>query len=395
MSRERSRRAGSRRSARDEEGALADELRALISEQARLRGVAELVSRGAPPEEVFAAVANETSELVGEQVSLTRFEEEGIYSVLAVAGGGPVPIGTRVEYDPGCISDLVFRAGAAARIDDYDKVPGAVLAHKLNLVGSCGAPIIVEGRVWGILAAMSPTRALPAGTEQRLTQFADLVAASVANAATRAQLTASRARIVAAADESRRRLQRDVHDGAQQRLVHAVITLKLAAAALSERDDPTAELVRESLQHVERASSDLRDLVHGILPASLVRGGLRNGIESLAADCPLPVDIEVSAPRLATELETTAYFVVAEALTNVVKHARATHVRIHAALEDDALRIEVRDDGRGGVDSRRGSGITGLSDRIDAGRGTLTITSPPGHGTTLSASLPVPSAAAV
>ena len=386
---------GTRRLARGVNGALADELRALVDEQERWRGVAELVARGVLPEEVFAAVAEQTSGLVGEHVSLTRFEEAGVYSVVAVAGGGPVPIGTRVEYDPGCISDLVFRAGAARRIDDYDKVPGAALAHKLKLVGSCGAPILVEGRVWGVLAAMSPDRALPAGTEQRLTQFADLVAVAVANAATRAQLTASRARVVAAADESRRRLQRDVHDGAQQRLAQAAITLKLATNALPDGDDPTAELVRESLQHVERASTDLRDLVRGILPASLVRGGLRIGIESLVADCPLPVDIDVSTPRLAPELETTAYFVVAEALTNVVKHARAARVHIRAALEGDALRIEVRDDGRGGADVRRGSGITGLSDRIEARRGTLTVTSPPGDGTTLSASLPIQVATAV
>ncbi|HEY6890719.1 MAG TPA: ATP-binding protein, partial [Solirubrobacter sp.] len=229
---------------------------------------------------------------------------------------------------------------------------------------------------------------LPAGTEDRLTQFSELAAAAIANAENRAKLTASRARVVATADETRRRLQRDLHDGAQQRLVHAQITLELAReAAVTGR--PAAELIGEALAHTERANRELRDLVRGIMPAALTGGGLRTGIESLTDDMPLPIDLRVTVPRLGTQTETTAYFVVAEALTNVIKHARATQATVEVTVQGHALSIDVRDDGAGGADARHGTGLTGLLDRIEAANGTLTVSSPPGHGTALHATLPL------
>jgi signal transduction histidine kinase len=251
-------------------------------------------------------------------------------------------------------------------------------------------PITVDGRIWGMLTATTPDRSLPAGTEDRLAQFSELVAAAIANAAHRAQLTASRARMMATADDVRRRLQRDVHDGAQQRLVQTVITLKLARAALDDGGHAAAAaLVDESLAHAQRATSELRDIVHGILPASLSRGGLRGGVESLIASHPLPVSASIDVPRLAPATETTAYFVIAEALTNVVKHAGATRAEVSAGVNGRWLTVMVRDDGAGGAVPARGSGLTGLYDRVEAGEGTLTVTSPPGRGTTVRAVLPV------
>ncbi|MDT7742152.1 MAG: hypothetical protein QOE59_1230 [Actinomycetota bacterium] len=228
------------------------------------------------------------------------------------------------------------------------------------------------------------------GVETRLTQFAELAAVAIANAETTAKLTASRARVVATADETRLRLQRDVHDGAQQRLVHTIIALKLARDALADWS-PATDLVDEALANAERANSELRDIVHGILPASLTRGGLRAGLESLVADLTFPVDLRVTAPRLPTATETTAYFVVAEALTKMVKHAQAHHARVQVNLDGDTLAIEVYDDGVGGADPTRGTGLIGLRDRVDAAEGALAITSPASHGTTLQVTLPVTS----
>jgi signal transduction histidine kinase len=222
----------------------------------------------------------------------------------------------------------------------------------------------------------------------RLEKFAALAAAAIANAENRAKLTASRARIVAAADEARQRLQRDVHDGAQQRLVQTVLTLKLARIA-ADAGEQTDDLVEEALGYAERATAELRDLVHGILPASLARAGLRSGIESLIADLPIPVELDFVAPRLPAGTEITAYFVVAEALTNVVKHAAATQASVRVEIDAGRVTIEVSDDGAGGADPARGSGLTGLMDRVETAEGRFTVVSPPGAGTVVRASFPV------
>jgi signal transduction histidine kinase len=212
---------------------------------------------------------------------------------------------------------------------------------------------------------------------------------AIANAETQAKLTASRARVVATADETRRRLQRDVHDGAQQRLVHAVIALKMARNTV-EVDSAASGFVEEALTNLERACRELRDIVHGILPRSLTHGGLRIGLESLVGGVTLPVDVRVTTPpRLPAAVETTAYFVVAESLTNAVKHSRARAVSVRVDLEEDTLVIEIRDDGVGGADATRGTGLTGLLDRVDAANGSLTIISAPGEGTAVHAELPV------
>jgi signal transduction histidine kinase len=363
------------------------ELRALADEQAALRRLAELVARGAAPPEVFVAVAAEASALLGDLATeLLWFE--GDEAVAVAACNSRVPLGLRIPSHPGTPTGRVLHTGAPQRADTFEGTPFAELARQVGLVAGVAVPVVVGGRVLAALTASSSGPPLPAGVEVRLAQFAELAAVAIANAETGSKLTASRARVVATADETRRRLQRDVHDGAQQRLVHAVIALRLARGA-AEDGCAAATHIDEALTNVERAGRELRDVVHGILPRSLTHGGLRMGVESLAADLPVPVDVRVSTPRLSATTETTAYFVIAEALTNAVKHARAHELGVSVDLDGDTLVVEVRDDGVGGADPARGTGLTGLLDRVDAVGGTLTITGPAGRGTVVRAELAV------
>jgi signal transduction histidine kinase len=205
------------------------------------------------------------------------------------------------------------------------------------------------------------------------------------------RLAVTRARLIAAADETRRRIQRDVHDGAQQRLVHTVVTLKLARAELDGDRGAAEELLDEALLNAERAQAELRELVHGIMPAALSRGGLRSGVESLVDHVDLPVDVEICAERFPAAVETTAYFIVAEALTNVVKHAQAGEAHVSAFVHDGVLHLEVRDDGVGGADGERGTGLAGLADRVAAHKGKIAFTSSPGRGTRITVEIPVES----
>ncbi len=366
------------------------EVQALADEQAALLRVAQQVAGGGPPDAVFEAVAVEAQQLLsGQPVTLVRYEDDEVLVVIS-RSGGPAPPGTRIAYEPGSLPDRVRREGKAVRVDDYSVEPNAARARRYGLVAAVAAPIAVESRVWGTLTATSADGPLARGVEERLQRFANLVGVAVSNATSRAQLIASRARVLSTADETRRRLQRDLHDGAQQRLVHTVITLKLARQSLAQGDVPTGvDRVEEALKHAQRATGELRELVSGILPAALTRSGLRGGVESLLADLPLPVDTAVEVPRMAVEIETTAYFVIAEALTNVVKHARASRVWVRADLDAGAVRIEVGDDGVGGARAGEGSGLTGLLDRVEVRGGRLRISSPPGRGTTIEATLPV------
>jgi signal transduction histidine kinase len=222
-----------------------------------------------------------------------------------------------------------------------------------------------------------------------MAEFTELVATAISNLEARSDLAASRARLVAAADEERRRVVRDLHDGAQQRLVHTVITLKLAEQALHKDAHDGPELVQGALEQAEQAMAELRELAHGILPEVLTSGGLRAGVDALASRMSIPVDMRVSVDRLPPAVEATAYFVVAEALTNVAKHSGAGRVAVSARVEDDTLHIEVRDDGRGGA-TAGGSGLLGLADRLAAVDGRLDIDSPAGQGTSIAAAIPLP-----
>jgi GAF domain-containing protein len=368
----------------------------LGEEQAALRRVATLVAQGASPEQVFAAVVTEVGQLLGvDLASLGRYEPGGTLTFVATLGAGdPFPAGSRQKLGGNNLGTLVFETGRPARIDRYAEAssgPLGVGVREAGIRSSVATPIMVEGRLWGVIAAGSTReRPLPADAEDRLASFTDLVATAVGNVQSRAALVASRARIVAAVDESRRRIERDLHDGAQQRLVHAVIVQKLALRALSDGRSNASDLVAEALRHSEQANAELQELAQGILPSALTRGGLRAGVEALVSQVSLPVSVDVPGERLPAGMEATAYFVVSEALTNVVKHARAAGAQVTARVESGELRVEVRDDGIGGARGGHGTGLGGLEDRVAAMGGRLWLESEPGGGTRVCALLPVP-----
>jgi signal transduction histidine kinase len=221
-----------------------------------------------------------------------------------------------------------------------------------------------------------------------MAKFAQLLDTAIANADSRDQLISSRARLLSAGDEARHRVVRDLHDGAQQRLVYAIITLKLAQRALRGEDGEAESLLSEALEQAEQGNRELRELAHGILPAVLTRGGLRAGVDAVVARLDLPVRVDVTAGRLPAEIEASAYFIVAEALTNVVKHSHAARAEVTASPEDGMLRIEVRDNGAGGADPD-GHGLVGMRDRVTTLGGRLEIESPAGGGTLVAATLPL------
>jgi PAS domain S-box-containing protein len=365
----------------------------LGDEQAALRRVATLVASEPPPAEVFTAVAEEVSRLLGvDGAALLRYEPDRTASAVASSDdrGAPIPVGTRVSLEADSVARRVQRTRRLARIDDDASLGGALGAdaQERGIRSGAGAPILVDGRLWGVIVVGARESRLPADTAERIAQFTDLVATAISNAEARRALAASRARIVAAADDERRRVVRDLHDGAQQRLVHTIITLKLACGALEQEQEGATALVAEALGEAERANVELRELVHGILPAALTHGGLGKAVAAVASRMPVPVQIDVSVDRLSTAVEATAYFVVAEALTNVAKHARAGRAEVTARIQDGTLGLQVRDDGVGGA-RPGGSGLTGLADRLAAVDGELRVESPAGGGTLVAATIPL------
>jgi signal transduction histidine kinase len=376
-----------------------DELRVLADEQAALRRLATAVARGVSPDAIFAAVAAEIAPLIGaDDAAVVRFESDRTAKVVAASGQWVDALDLkRIELDDSLAITAVSRSGRSARVDngDYSTASGP-LAGYLQRVGNRSAvasPIVVDGRLWGAVVVSTKREPLPADTEERMASFAELAATVIANAENRAELTASRARVVAAGDEARRRIQRDLHDGAQQRLVSTVIALKLARRELGDTTGPVVDLMDQALAQAEGASGELRELSHGILPAALSHGGLRGGIDALVSRVVLPVSVQASDERLPAALEAAAYFIVAEALTNAVRHAHASRGHIAAIVDDDVLWLEVRDDGVGGARSDDGSGLLGLRDRAAALNGELRVESPPGKGTVVTARLPIAAAA--
>jgi signal transduction histidine kinase len=364
----------------------------LAEEQAALRRVATLVAESAPPGQLFESVAAEVGQLLGvDLASLIRYEGDDKVTPVSMwaADGGHREIGGSWPLPEEGSGE---RIANTIRVDNWEEVPGAIASFardELGVVSSVGSPIIVEGRLWGALIVHSTdAEPLPGDTEARVEEFTELVATAISNMQARSELAASRSRIVAATDDERRRVVRDLHDGAQQRLVHTVVTLKMAGRALDKGPDEASPLVTEALEHAEQATEELRELAHGILPSVLTRGGLRAGVGALASRMPLPVETGVSVDRLPPALEATAYFIVAEALTNVAKHARAKRAVVTAQTGNGMLHLQVRDDGIGGAQAD-GSGLVGIADRVAALDGTLRLESPGGGGTLLSADIPV------
>jgi len=373
-----------------------DQLGRLANEQAALRRVATLVARGVPAAEVFATVAEEVGRLFGADMThIVRFEADETVTVVAgwSRDGGHLPIGTRFPIDRHSLSDLVLRTGRPARIDRYTDVAGriAASARQLGIRSSVSCPITVEGRLWGAATVSSKRpEPLPADTEARVAGFTELAATAIANTQARADLAASRARIVQAADETRRRIERDLHDGVQQRLVSLGLDLRAAQAAVpAELPELGAQLGRVA-EGLGEALEELRELSHGIHPAILSEGGLGPALKVLARRSAIPVELDVHLEvRLPAPVEVAVYYVVAEALTNAAKHAHAAVARVDVRAADGRLRLSVGDDGVGGADPARGSGLVGLSDRVQALGGTLTVHSPAGQGTRLLVDLPV------
>jgi signal transduction histidine kinase len=373
-----------------------DDLDRLLLEQAALRRVATLVAEGAEPGRTFEIVTREVGVLSGADLArMERYESDTEVTAIAAWSRdlpGELATGRRIELVGPSIAASVLRQPGPARVDSFVGTDGEIAeeALALGIRSSVGCPILVEGRLWGVIAASSKREEpFPPQTESQISEFTALVATAIANAEGRAELIASRARIVVAADEARRRIRRDLHDGGQQRLVHALITLKLARRSLDDGDPKTEELIDEALEHTEGAVEALRELSHGILPSVLTRGGLRGGVEAVVARMSLPVDVDVGEERFPPGVEATAYFVVSEALTNVVKHSGAEHAQVVAHATQNVLRVEIRDDGVGGAAPNGGSGLGGLQDRVAALSGTLEIESPPGGGTRIVMTLPV------
>jgi signal transduction histidine kinase len=346
-------------------------------EQAALRRVATLVATETPPDEVFTAVTAEAGQLVhADYMVLTRNEPNGMITVIGVWGqagtGQPLPVGRRLETDA---------------------FAGAV--RDLELHASVSVPIWVEGRLWGAMMAGSRSEPLPVGTEGRLSGFTVLAATALANAEAQAALRASRARIVAAADQTRRRVERDLHDGAQQRLVSMALRLRAIQATLPPAtEQPGSEQMAERLDAAVAEAvglqEELREISHGLYPAVLAESGLRSALRALARRSAIPVSVEVRLPvRLAEPVEFTAYYAVAETLSTVARYAHASAAEVEATADDGVLRIEVRDDGLGGADFTDGSGLTSVRDRVEAFGGRISLRSPRGAGTTMEIILPL------
>jgi signal transduction histidine kinase len=374
------------------------QFRRIADEQAALRRVATLVARAAPPAEVFAAVTAEVGRVLGTDHSIL-YRYDAVGGPMAIGAwnrtglAGPVPVGSRVSLGGRNVTTLVFQAGQPARLDNYADAsgPAADLAHAWGIRASVGAPVNVEGRLWGAMTAASASEEpLPADAEARLAGFTELVATAIANAEAQAELTASRARIVATADAIRRRIERDLHDSAQQRLVSVALRLRAARATVPpDLGELAAELDSLGVE-LNGALDEVGEIARGIHPAALAKGGLRAALRALARRSPIPVDLDLRAKgRLPEQAEVSAYYVVAEALTNAVRHAHASAVRVEVDAVGEVLRVVVRDDGAGGAGFTGGTGLVGLKDRVEALGGRILLDSPRGAGTSLRVELPL------
>jgi signal transduction histidine kinase len=365
------------------------------AEQVALRRIAALLARSVPADEVFDAVVDEARSLLGvDAAGLARYEADETASRLALSAEAHARVdlpGDRSTEGFNVIG-LVFRTGRPARLDDYTMATGDHVRpfREAGVRAAVGVPVHLRDRVWGMLGVYSMQGPLPPDTEARLADFAALVASAIANVQAWSELEASRLRIISAADEARRRVERDLHDGAQQRIVTlALKALTFAASDAAQAAGLDAEF-KSLAADLEEVLEELRLLGSGLHPAALSHGGLTPALGTLARRSPDPVVLDVRLPgRVADAVEVAAYYIVAETLTNTTKHAEASRVDVTVELREGLLWICVRDDGIGGADPAYGSGLVGLQDRIEAFGGTMTLDSPAGGGTTLTAQLPL------
>jgi PAS domain S-box-containing protein len=362
-----------------------DRLNDLVEEQTALRRIATLVARGTDPRTVFHHACAEACQLLGaRQGIVVQYDPDGFPRVVGTSGqdDGLAITPTGVSLGSRALVGVIHTSGSSGRaVGDARLTPGCEV----------GAPVVVEGLLWGALI-VDADHTLPSVSESTVTRFAEMVGTSVANERARSQLLASRARIVTAGDEARRRIQRDIHDGAQQRIVASVIDLQLADERFEGDPEAARKRLHSALQSLQAGLEELRELAAGLHPRILTRGGLHAAVDAVAARCQLPVAVAVPATRYSLQLEAAAYFIVAETLANVAKHARATRAEVRVEESDGELLISIEDDGVGGADPDNGTGLRGLADRAEALGGQLRIRSLPGVGTLLTASLPLSSA---
>lgn len=378
----------------DPEAKLA-EVGRLAQEQRALRRVATLVASEASPERVFTAVSEEAARVLEVNASAVfRFEGDDTATIVGrhsrEGAADAFTLGMRLPAGEDTGIGQVLRTMAPARIHDYTNKAGEI-ADNMRLMSyrsSVSAPIVVAGIIWGAVGIAS-AEPLPADTEARLGAFCELVSLAVASAQAREDLSASRARLVKAGDEQRRKLERNLHDGAQQRLVSLALTIRLARRQIESDSQAAGASLERAAQELDLALEELRELARGLHPAALTEQGLGPALAGVAKRLPIDVDLRAPDERLPENIEATAYYIVSEALTNVVKHAEATKAKVDMTLAGDVLKFEITDDGRGGADPSGGSGILGLRDRAEAVGGTLFVISPPGKGTVVTAQLPL------
>ena len=367
-------------------------------EQAALHRVALAVASEAGTEQIFDLVAKETAHVLGAHTtSLIRYEPVGTDAVIVGGwrkpGARGLPIGERYSME-GTASEAVALSGDPVRRELNDEDVSAEVAErmrKLDIHSLVAVPIKLAGRPWGaVVATLMAPDSFPAGAEERLGAFTRLIALALANEEARRQLAASRARLVTAGDDERRRLERNLHDGAQQRLVSVSVSLRLAQAWLEKSDsNDAAGLLAEANQELGAAVEELRELARGLHPAALTERGLGPALTSLAGRAPIPVQVEgPPSERLPRRVEAAAYYVVSEALANIARYADASSVSVRVGRENGLAVVEVVDDGVGGADPELGSGLHGLADRVEALDGDFRIESPPGEGTTIRAEIP-------
>ena len=382
--------------------AATDSSEQIVREHAALRRVATLVAGQPSPAEVFAAVTEEAGRVIGAQTTnLMRVANPRLAVIVAgwSEGAAHVSVGSTGVLDGRGLVGKIMNTGRPSRVDDFDEVGGAVAAsmRRLGLRSGVAGPVVVDGRIWGALVACSAgAEPLPGGTEDRIAAFAQLVSLAIENAETREELAASRARLVAAADEARRRIERDLHDGAQQRLVATALSLSLLQRQLDEKPNGSSELLASARDELDRGLCELRELARGLHPAELTDRGLEAAVRSLVGRVSVPTELRVAVPaRLDPTIEAAAYFCVSEALTNVGKYANAKSVSVELELTGGTLTATVTDDGIGGANVAKGSGLRGLADRVQALGGRLELESVRGKGTKVRAELPtkVPGAA--
>ncbi|WP_162464856.1 MULTISPECIES: GAF domain-containing protein [unclassified Mycolicibacterium] len=374
-----------------------DSLGVLAEQQAALRRVATLVARGARPSEVYSVVAEEIVRCLDVDTSgVWRYASDNGITLLAGhsrAGTQYLPEGEHLTTEGDNLGAMVLSSGRATRHHSIENATGMAISRirQLGVREGVAAPITVEGRIWGLaIAATTRSEPMPPDSEERIGDFADLVATAIANAATRAELIASRARIVTAADNTRRRLERDLHDGAQQRLVSLGLQVRLAETKMPTEFSVVKDQLSEVVGGINGVLTELQEISRGIHPAILSEGGLGPALKTLARRSPVPVVLDVAIERrLLESTEVGAYYVVAEALTNVAKHAGASTVDVGARIRDDKLCLLIRDDGIGGADPAKGSGLIGLIDRVEALGGRMRIDSPLAVGTTLHINIPL------